>query len=69
MSREVAATVYLDDLLGFHRDFIEYYEAADTFTDDDKIILEQAASGSLNCAAEQKSSFIGSFNEIDNQNQ
>jgi len=50
MSREEAATVYLDNLLGFHRDFLDYHEAADTLTDHDKSILEQAASGNLNCA-------------------
>lgn len=50
MNREEATTVYLDNLLGFHRDFHDYHEAADTLTDHDKRILEQAAPGNLNCA-------------------
>lgn len=50
MSREEAATIYLDNLLGFHRDFLDYHEAADTLADHDKRILEQAAPGNLNCA-------------------
>jgi len=61
MSRDEAATVYLDDLLGFHRDFLDYHEAADTLTDNDKNILEQNASGNLNYACGTKK---GEFNSV-----
>jgi hypothetical protein len=48
MSRDEAATVYLDNLLGNRRDFLKYHEAAGTLTDDEKSILEQAVSVRLN---------------------
>lgn len=60
MSREDAATVYIDGLLGFHQDFLENHEAADTPTDNDKNILEQAASGNLNYAFGTKKGKISS---------
>ena len=54
MSREEAATVYLDNLLGFHGNFHKYHEAAETLTGDDKSILERAVSGNQSFDAEQK---------------
>jgi hypothetical protein len=54
MSRDETATVYLDNLLGFHRNFHTYHEAAETLTGDDKSILEQAVSGNRNCDGTKK---------------
>lgn len=54
MIREEAATVYLDNLLGFHRNFLDYHEAADTLTDNNKSILEQAVSNNLHYACGTK---------------
>lgn len=47
MSREEAASAYLDGLLGFRADYSRFREAAERLTDDEKTLLEQAVSGWL----------------------
>ncbi len=42
MSREEAAEIYLDNLLGFRSKYSQYREAADALSDDDKQLLSQA---------------------------
>ena len=42
MSREEAAEIYLDNLLGFRGDYSQYREAADALSDDDKNLLGHA---------------------------
>ena len=44
MSREEAAVHYLDVALGFRRDFRMFLKAAATLNEDDKSLLQQAAS-------------------------
>jgi hypothetical protein len=45
MSREEAATVYLDNLLGFHGGYIRFQEAERTLSEDEKQELQSAVSG------------------------
>jgi hypothetical protein len=42
MSREEAATVYLDVLLGYRGDYGKFREAEETLTDRDKALLRHA---------------------------
>ena len=45
MGREEAAMVYLDRLLGFQRGYRMFHQAAETLTEDDKVLLQNAVSG------------------------
>lgn len=45
MSREEAATIYLDNLLGFHGGYIRFQEAELTLSEDEKQELQSAVSG------------------------
>jgi len=45
MSREEAATVYLDNLLGFHGHYARYQEADRVLTEEDKRLLNSAVTG------------------------
>lgn len=47
MSREEAASAYLDGLLGFRTDYALFREAAECLSDDEKTLLEHALSGWL----------------------
>ena len=45
MSREEAATVYLDNLLGFHGGYLWFQEAERTLSENEKQELQSAVSG------------------------
>ena len=45
MSREEAASVYLDNLLGFHGHYDRYQEANRVLTEGDKRLLTSAVTG------------------------
>jgi hypothetical protein len=45
MSRDEAASAYLDGLLGFRGEYARFREAAERLTDDEKALLEHALSG------------------------
>ncbi len=46
MSREEAATIYLDNLLGFHGGYLGFQEAELTLSEKEKQELQSAVSGS-----------------------
>lgn len=47
MSREKAASVYLDGLLGFSGNYVTFQHAANALSEDDKRLLQSAVSSWL----------------------
>lgn len=43
MSREEAASIYLDVLLGFRCEYGKFHRAAEVLTDNEKTVLQSAA--------------------------
>jgi hypothetical protein len=68
MSREEAAVIYLDVLLGFRENYDQYRQAASALCDADTIMLQNAVSGASGKNEEAKDNQF--FCEpIENENQ
>jgi hypothetical protein len=69
MSREEAATIYLDVLLGFRGNYDQYRQAAVALSDEDTSLLQNAVSGVSGKNEKTKEArFFGVLVENDNQN-
>jgi hypothetical protein len=68
MSREEAATIYLDVLLGFRGNYDQYRQAAGALSDADTSLLRNAVSGASGKNEVAKGAhFFSALNENDNQ--
>ena len=55
MSREEAAIVYIDGLLGFRGEYQKFQQAADTLTDQEKELLVDATMDTVKeCSTDEK---------------
>ncbi len=68
MSREEAATIYLDVLLGFRGSYDQYLQAAGPLSDTDTNLFQNAVSGASGKNETARAAhFLGALTENDNQ--